>query len=166
MEGNRMEQGRVILITLEKRVQLFSQLKDLLLQQQNALINGESKEIRYYAEMQLKCMENIHQLEMRWDTIIKNLRKRINQSEISVENILSFILNPKDVSTAFNYLAQLKELAKEIDIMKRNNALLLHNSISLIQNTLRFLQGNKLSDALYNPRRKTVHKNAILNKKL
>ena len=161
-----MVQGRIVLDMLTKRVQLFSNLSNLLSQQQHALINGESKQIYFYAESQLKCMEEIHQVETKWDELIEKLRIEMNQPGASIKNIIFYFLDSKSVPDALEQLEKLKVLAKEIDIARSNNGLLLHNSISLTRNTLQFLQGNGPADTFYNPRRQTFNKNVILNKKL
>jgi flagellar biosynthesis/type III secretory pathway chaperone len=165
MEGDKMSQGR-FLDTLSKRVQLFSNLNDVLIQQQHALINGESRQIHHFAETELKCMEEIHQVETQWDELIQKFRNQMNQPEATTENIASYFLDIKSIPVALEKLENLKMLAEEITITKRNNALLLHNSISLIRNTLKFLQGNRPADSFYSLRRQTYNKNIILNKKL
>lgn len=161
-----MEQGRIVLKMLKERTQLFSRLKDLLYQQQNALVKNETDKVRNLAEQQLSCMEQIYKVETRWNSLVKNLKKKLNHPEAAVENVISYILEAKSLALAIDDLNKLTELAKDIDTLKRNNALLLHNSITLIRNTLSYLQGNKPTDVFYNPRRKTNYKNAILNKKL
>ncbi len=166
MEGENMEQGKVIYTLLEKRVQLFSRLKDLLYQQQQALISGENDQVVALAEKQLNCMEEIQKIESQWKSLWEAIKQNEKFAHISIENAITLIFDGKELSNSLGYLNQLKSLAKEIDKVKRNNKLLIYNSISLIKNTLKHLQGKNLADAVYHPRRKMNGESAILNKKL
>lgn len=161
-----MEQGKVVLQLLQNRIKEFNQLKDLLLQQQRALVAVDTEKVTGLAELQVNCMEKIQSLEMRWREVVEQVKQANNISGSSPDLIVSLGLNDHDSTLAIAYLEQLKKVIRELAVVKKNNSLLIHNSLSLVRSTLNQLQGEPKSTALYNPFRKAAQQHILLNKKL
>jgi len=161
-----MEQGKVVLQLLQDRIREFNQLKELLLQQQRALVSVDTEKVTCFAELQINCMERIQALEARWREIVEKVKLSNNISGNTSDLIVALGLNDHDSTLAFAYLDQLKKTTREIMVVKKNNSLLIHNSLSLVRSTLNQLQGEPKSAALYNPFRKPAQQHILLNKKL
>ena len=161
-----MEQGKFVLPLIKDRIKSFTQLKDLLLQQQKALVNSDTDQITISSELQIDCMEKIQELENKWQKLIIDIKSRHNLQTAEADYVISLALNDEDSDRVFAYLGQIKRLIGEIETTKRNNTLLINNSLSIIRSTIKHLQGDRAVDAVYHPFRKQINNYALLNKKL
>lgn len=161
-----MLHGKVILQLLSERIKKLTQLKELLLGQQRALVQAHSEEVTRFARLQLECMEKIQTLEERWTDLVNHVKKEKALPTASTDLVVSLGLNDNDSARVFAYLDQVKKLAGEIQSIRRNNALLIHNSLGLVNATLRKLQGEGTANAVYSPFRKLKQRNILLNKKM
>ncbi|MEJ2635662.1 MAG: flagellar export chaperone FlgN [Calditrichia bacterium] len=161
-----MEQGKLVLHLLKERIKLLSELKNLLMQQQKVLVTSDTEQITYFAELQVKCMENIQTLEEELRGIISEVKVAHNLKSHTIDQAISMILDETGNNFYFAYRDQLRKLASEIEVIKKNNTLLIHNALGLVQSTLKHLHGGRLPDAVYHPGKKQAMGHLLLNKTL
>jgi len=161
-----MAQGQDVIQLLQSRIQLFSRLKDLLLEQQKSLIGTDTDQITHFAELQVNCIEEIQKQGSRLRDLLKEVRERYQLSGTSDKQVIFWMVGKSQTEQVRGLFKQLEELAKEIDQIKRNNTLLIHNSLVLVRSIMQQLNGNGIGDAFYHPHRKPVNGYALLNKKL
>ena len=161
-----MAQGKIVLELLQERIKNLDLLKDLLLQQQRALVATNADEVTHFAEMQVNCMEKIQSLENKWKELVDVVRTEKQLASVSSDFMISLYLDGDESVLAMAYLERVKKTVLEIENVKRNNAMLLNNSLSLVKSTLRNLQGDFPAASIYNPFRRQEHGHVLLNKKL
>ncbi|GAB4339020.1 MAG: hypothetical protein Kow0037_23550 [Calditrichia bacterium] len=161
-----MEQGRVTLNLLLQKIEKLKEFKGLLLQQQKALVAVDMDAINRFSELQLNCLEEIQAIEAEWRRLIESVKARYNLQNISTDQVVTLGLDEEKSVMVLGYIQQVRQLVEEIEKVKKNNALLIQNSLSLVRSTLRHLQGGMGADAVYNPYRRPTPGNLILNRKL
>lgn len=165
-EGKKMEQGKVILQLAQDRIKLMTELKRLLLQQQRSLVDADTERIVRDAEAQLKCIEKIQALESEWQKCVEGIKARFRNSQGTAEQLVNMTLDEEDSVRFLAFTDQIKKLISEIDMIKRNNTLLIRNSLVLVRSTLQRLKGNGSGEAVYHPRRKQEMDTIVLDQKL
>ncbi len=160
-----MEQGNVFLQMLQKRIELLSHLKGLLLQQQRALVEGDTDRITSFSELQIECMEEIQTLEMAWRKMVQEI-KTGHDAAMTTEQAVSLILEDSEIDQFLALGSQVKSLVSEINMIKKNNTMLINNSLTLVRSTMRYLRGEKPTDSFYHPNRKAAAGHIVLNRKL
>ncbi len=161
-----MEHGKVILQKLQDRLNLLTELKKLMLQQQRALVSTNTEQIDHFSEMQVDCMSKLQEVESQWQELIRSAAKTHNVQTNSTEQIIQLILDDSNLNLALGYLEKIKQLVSQIETVKQNNTLLIHNSLALVRSTLNHLQRGQKSDAVYHPKRKQAMSNVLFNQKL
>lgn len=161
-----MVQGQDVIQLLQSRIQLFSRLKALLLEQQKSLIGTDTDQITHFAELQVNCIEEIQEQGSRLVNFLQEVRERYQLSGTSDKQVILLMVGESKAQTVRELFNQLEELVQEIERIKRNNTLLIHNSLLLVRSIMQQLQGNGLGDAFYHPHRKPINGHALLNKKL
>ncbi|GAB4380482.1 MAG: hypothetical protein Kow0042_30580 [Calditrichia bacterium] len=161
-----MEQGKVILNLLNERIENFTNLKDLLLRQQKALVEADTSRITHFAEMQLTCLEKIQRTEKEWVALLNRVKAERHLETLTTDHLVALDLDDHQSSLVFAYLDQVKKLVKEIEIIRHNNTLLIHNSLALVKSTMEQLQYGPDARAVYHPHRKSLSRHLLLNKKM
>ncbi len=161
-----MIKGQDVIQLLQSRIQLFSRLRELLLEQQKSLIGTDTDQITHYAELQVNCIEEIQEQGNRLRELLNKVRERYQLSGTSDKQVIFWMVGESQADRIQGYFDQLKELAGEINRIKRNNTLLIHNSLVLVRSIMQQLNGSGMGDAFYHPHRKPVNGYALLNKKL
>ncbi|MFZ0389610.1 MAG: flagellar export chaperone FlgN [Calditrichia bacterium] len=160
-----MEVVRKILQLLEKRIALMEELKNQLFAQQKALVESDSGQITTLAESQLTCLEKIQKNEMDWQRLTSQMAAEDKDSTTALRE-WSRKLPEEEYNRYLAYQSRIKTLGAEIAVIKRNNRMLIQNSLTLLRSTMNQLRGESAGDPVYGPRQKQKAANLLLDKTL
>jgi len=147
----------------EKRISRYRRFKNLLMEQQKALLKGDSSQLHSISQQQLCCLEEIQKLEMQWQSWLK-AEKVENSGAISQWTNLQGNVEISEQVEA--YQEQLSRLWKEIEQLRDSNRLLIENSLDFISALLNQVKNGFGNQVGYHPLERPAATNLIVNKKI
>lgn len=165
-EGQEMDHGRTLHQFYQKRIGVYTELKELLTQQQQALLENDAEKIRRITTMQLTCLENIQQQETAWLTFLKEVYGTDDLSRLPSNVLSGFQLPETQANTLRQHQQQLRGLLQDIAELKESNQVLVENSLGFINTLLSHITEGIQRKGVYQPGKKTVAQTGLVNRTL
>ncbi|RMF61107.1 MAG: flagellar protein FlgN [Calditrichaeota bacterium] len=161
-----MNQGRKLQQIYQKRIESYQQLKDLLQEQQKALIDHKVSHLQELTAKQLECLESIQAQETSWLKQIQQIYGVDSINELPQDLLAAFALTPEEKKQLRAQQNQLRKLLKEIGELKETNRLLIENSLGYVKTLFRHITESIHSKGVYQPGKGAVSADTLINRKL
>lgn len=146
-----MEEGALekLMTILGEETGLLEELRGFLAFQQEALVRGNAEEIRQSVEGQIATLGAIQKLESERTTLLQDLEMAENgdSEDMTLSRLIE--IAPQHGERLSEVRRAMKEVIKAIGTLNRHNGLLINQSLSYIDKTLRTIAGEDTSSAVY-----------------
>jgi flagellar biosynthesis/type III secretory pathway chaperone len=133
---------------LTREVDLLSRLHSVLSDQQAALVEGDVEAIRRTVEAQMDVLKYVAALEERRQSAIRALRESPDGEAVRLEAVISDA--PESQAARLREIrASLREILEGIGDVNKHNNMLISQSLSYIDSTLRMIAGEEESSKVY-----------------
>jgi flagellar biosynthesis/type III secretory pathway chaperone len=136
---------------LDGEVELLQKLHTILSEQQAALVKGDVEAIRRNVEGEIKTLNQIGRLEERREATFEALRKTGDDGKITrLQNLIEEV-GGQDSSRLRKIRTSLQETLIAIGKVNKHNGMLINQSLSYIDRTLRMIAGEDDTSKVYTP---------------
>ncbi|NIR52542.1 MAG: hypothetical protein GWN61_23090 [candidate division Zixibacteria bacterium] len=161
-----MEQGQFVLDLFQKRIEVYSQLKDVLRHQQEALIDNDIAKIKEISAEQLGYLEKINEYENTWRDFLEQQFPSIEPSQSSQVFPEKLNFSEKEILQIRRWQKQLRDILLEIKDLKESNQVLMENSLSFVRSLLNNISNGVTKENVYHPHKKSKSTNRLINRTL
>lgn len=133
---------------LTREVDLLGRLHSVLQDQQAALVKGDVEAIRLSVEAQIEVLKTVAQLEERRKSAIRALEGSSDGEAVKLETLIADAPD-SEASKLREIRTSLMEILEGIGNVNRHNNMLIGQSLSYIDSTLRMIAGEEESSKVY-----------------
>jgi len=139
-----------LMTILQEEVEAFRSLRDLLTEEQEALVRDDVETIRSAAERQERVAEEIRLIEARRLHVVRSIGGRcgLRDDPLTLTRI-SGLCEKEDGERMRAMRGELLDLHADIRQKNRNNALLIRHAMRYVDRTLQLLKGGDGSNRVY-----------------
>ncbi len=156
----------LVLELFEKRIAQYQRFKNLLLDQQKALIQGSAQLLNRISQQQLHCLEEIQNLEVQWQKWIENQDISVSEESGILSEWIQLHADKHTAQKLMDYQERLNGLWDDIRQLRDRNQLLIENSLDFVNAMLNQVKMGMGQQVGYHPLNRPKVTNLIVNKKL